>query len=115
MGDVEERIAEAKRQAEELKAQIETLRNEKNTGGMATASVSPKALTAVIKTRRILKGHFGKVYALHWGGEKNNGTHLVSASQVSAEQHAGYQAPVCCLLRKHASCCRTGSLSSGTP
>ncbi len=30
------------------------------------------------KPRRILKGHFGKVYAMHWGGDS---TQLVSASQ----------------------------------
>ena len=29
-------------------------------------------------TRRVLRGHFGKVYALHWAG---TGTQLVSASQ----------------------------------
>mmetsp|Transcript_12485 Transcript_12485/g.37503 ORF Transcript_12485/g.37503 Transcript_12485/m.37503 type:complete len:352 (-) Transcript_12485:909-1964(-) len=81
MGDIEERIADAKRQAEELKSQIESLRNEKNTGGMSTATVSPKPLVQSIKTRRILKGHFGKVYALHWGGQSENGTNLVSASQ----------------------------------
>ena len=31
-----------------------------------------------LKIRRQLKGHFGKVYAMHWAG---NGTDLVSASQ----------------------------------
>merc|ERR1719281_1512586 len=30
------------------------------------------------KCRRVLKGHFGKVYAMHWSGDS---TKLVSASQ----------------------------------
>jgi len=32
-----------------------------------------------IKARRSLKGHLGKIYALHWAGE--NSRNLVSASQ----------------------------------
>lgn len=32
----------------------------------------------VMKVRRTLKGHLGKVYALHWAADKR---HLVSASQ----------------------------------
>lgn len=31
-----------------------------------------------MKVRRHLKGHFGKVYAMHWAADKR---HLVSASQ----------------------------------
>lgn len=38
--------------------------------------VSPVVCT--MKQRRILKGHFGKIYAMHWGGDSK---HLVSASQ----------------------------------
>ena len=36
------------------------------------------SLIPILKIRRQLKGHFGKVYALEWAG---NGTDLVSASQ----------------------------------
>jgi len=37
---------------------------------------------ANLKTRRILKGHYGKVYAMHWGGPSESECHkLVSASQ----------------------------------
>ena len=32
----------------------------------------------VLKTRRLLKGHFGKVYSMDWAG---TGSELVSASQ----------------------------------
>jgi len=35
-------------------------------------------VTSVLKQRRILKGHFGKIYALHWATDSR---HLVSASQ----------------------------------
>merc|ERR1711908_121172 len=31
-----------------------------------------------VKTRRVLKGHFAKIYAMHWAEDKR---HLVSASQ----------------------------------
>lgn len=34
--------------------------------------------TCSIKQRRILKGHFGKIYAMHWSDDSR---HLVSASQ----------------------------------
>ena len=32
------------------------------------------------KTRRVLKGHYGKVYAMSWGCGKHD-SHLVSVSQ----------------------------------
>lgn len=81
MADVAQRIASLKAQAEELKTQISAAKNEKATGGLSDVGGSPAAVNAAIKARRTLKGHFGKVYALHWGGEKDQGCHLVSASQ----------------------------------
>lgn len=45
---------------------------------VAGASHVTKA-TIAMKQRRILKGHFGKIYALHWSA--NDSRHLVSASQ----------------------------------
>jgi WD40 repeat protein len=33
---------------------------------------------SILKTRRVLKGHFGKVYSMSWAG---SGKELVSASQ----------------------------------
>jgi len=39
---------------------------------------SQPALTLQLKQRRILKGHFGKIYAMHWSSDSK---HLVSASQ----------------------------------
>eukprot|EP01036_Dinobryon_divergens_P027872 gene27872-36721_t len=41
-------------------------------------SGKPSGLAPILKTKRILKGHLGKVYALHWS---SSSTELVSASQ----------------------------------
>lgn len=45
---------------------------------VVSSSGTPKALGPIPRARRILKGHFGKVYAMHWAGDS---TQLVSASQ----------------------------------
>jgi len=44
----------------------------------AVSGASMKAAGTQPKCRRILRGHFGKVYAMHWSGDSTN---LVSASQ----------------------------------
>jgi len=44
----------------------------------ATAAGKPVLSAQDIRQRRILKGHFGKIYALHWSSDSR---HLVSASQ----------------------------------
>jgi len=71
--------------AEKLKSQISQVKDERNDGTMRDAttdwtakSAALKQLAPVPKCRRILKGHFGKVYAMHWSGDS---TQLVSASQ----------------------------------
>ena len=66
--------------AKKLKSQIQQVKNERNDGKMrdAKADFEGKQLAPVPKCRRILKGHFGKVYAMHWSGDS---TQLVSASQ----------------------------------
>lgn len=81
MSDITERIAAAKKQVETLKKQVAKAKEEKIDGyegirNIAGAKVSP--VGPLPKTRRILKGHFGKVYAMHWAG---NSKDLVSASQ----------------------------------
>lgn len=81
MSDVAERIAAAKKQVEALKKQVATARQSKLEGydGIRNmASGKAPALGSLPKLRRLLKGHFGKVYAMHWSG---NGRDLVSASQ----------------------------------
>jgi len=44
----------------------------------AAKSKGVSEVSAALKQRRILKGHFGKIYALHWSADSR---HLVSASQ----------------------------------
>jgi guanine nucleotide-binding protein G(I)/G(S)/G(T) subunit beta-1 len=81
------RVAEARKAAEDLKAQIETLRRELKGGDQplldAIGGTSTRPLNPQCKVRRQLKGHFGKVYALHWSDKtlEDSGTHVLSASQ----------------------------------
>jgi len=77
---VQARIAKAKNDLERLKQQIQESRAKKKTGTMkdCTKGRPLKQLSAQPKMRRVLKGHFGKVYAMHWAGDS---TQLVSASQ----------------------------------
>jgi len=70
----------------DMKAQLAALREElqkqkeaSNNGCMETQNVSPLQVQN-LKARRQLKGHFGKVYAMHWAG-LSSAEDLVSASQ----------------------------------
>lgn len=78
MADVET----LKAQVEALKAKIETTRASKANGTFDEVDAGTKAglkpTTQNPKSRRTLKGHFGKVYAVQWAG---NALELVSASQ----------------------------------
>lgn len=76
---MEERIAAAEAEVASLKDQIVKIRAEKKDSTMG-AEASKQTLREIrkIKARRTLKGHFGKVYAMHWGGDSES---LVSASQ----------------------------------
>lgn len=78
-----ERLAAARKKAEALKSEIAKAQNEKKDCSIndAAAKKDLKNLGPGLKARRVLKGHFGKVYAMHWSGDNNN---LVSASQVHA-------------------------------
>lgn len=81
MADIGERIAAAKKQVENLKAQVSKAQENKMNGfsgikSMAEGKVQP--LGPAPKVRKTLKGHFGKVYAVHWAGTSKE---LVSASQ----------------------------------
>jgi len=75
------RLAKAKEEAERLKSEISKIRLEKQDCANLAAVVpggQAKQLVSAVKIRRVLKGHFGKVYAMHWAGDS---TQLVSASQ----------------------------------
>jgi len=75
-------------EVEACKSEIQTLKQkiEKHRGdpeGEQPLAVAAKKkgvseIASVLKQRRILKGHFGKIYALHWATDSR---HLVSASQ----------------------------------
>lgn len=79
---MDERIAAAEAEVANLKDQIEKIRATKKNSTMGSvASKSSGGLREIrkpIKMRRTLKGHFGKVYAMHWAGDSQT---LVSASQ----------------------------------
>jgi guanine nucleotide-binding protein G(I)/G(S)/G(T) subunit beta-1 len=86
---VQERIAAAKKQLAALKTQLAAEQEDKLAGyeGLHKATSKSRksskgnggtALGPLLKMRRLLKGHFGKVYSMHWAGD---GSNLVSASQ----------------------------------
>lgn len=91
MADMTERLATARKKAEVLKSDIAKMQNEKKdcTIHEAAGRKDLKNLGPGLKARRVLKGHFGKVYAMHWSGDNQN---LVSASQVSRYMLTWYYA-----------------------
>lgn len=71
---------EIKEKCENIRKQIDGLRkdeDEKILMNLAQRKGVAPALSE-LKQRRILKGHFGKIYAMHWSADSK---HLVSASQ----------------------------------
>lgn len=79
----EDRFEAVREEVANLKAQIDFLRQEKNDKTMAEVATQNGPLKEVrkppaIKLRRTLRGHFGKVYAMHWAGDSDT---LLSASQ----------------------------------
>lgn len=82
MADLNSKIEAAREEVTQLKGQIESAQNAKRNQTLAAAGTkSPQASLRTppsIKCRRSLKGHFGKVTAMHWSGDS---CRLVSASQ----------------------------------
>mmetsp|Transcript_28922 Transcript_28922/g.42886 ORF Transcript_28922/g.42886 Transcript_28922/m.42886 type:complete len:353 (-) Transcript_28922:401-1459(-) len=83
MADITERIEAAKAEVEKLKGEIDSIRSDKNDKTMIDVSSASGPLRELrkppaTKLRRTLKGHFGKIYAMHWAGDSEE---LVSASQ----------------------------------
>lgn len=68
-------VEAVKKQIEELKDKIKESRPN---GEGAFDNISASEIKMQLEVRRVLKGHFGKVYAMHWAGGAND---LVSASQ----------------------------------
>jgi guanine nucleotide-binding protein G(I)/G(S)/G(T) subunit beta-1 len=95
-GDIQERIAAARREAENLKEKIRAKKESSaDTSCMSSCSYvnldllahrSVRAMAAevdplpriVMRPRRALRGHLAKIYAMHWAADRR---HLVSASQ----------------------------------
>jgi len=64
---------------DKLKEELEKLRQPDSEQELKAHAQNYQSLPSVsLKTKRFLKGHFGKIYAMHWS---TNGRHLVSASQ----------------------------------
>jgi len=77
-------VEELQDQVNELRKRIEESRTGLDDGGFEAAENAEKTPPPQSKfqVRRSLHGHFGKIYALHWGPSRN--FDLISASQVGA-------------------------------
>lgn len=75
-----EEIDRCNKEIADLKAKIENLRGDPEKMPLKDAAFQSGLgqTSCQLKQRRILKGHFGKIYALHWSSDSR---HLVSASQ----------------------------------
>lgn len=74
-----EEIIRLKKTVESIKEDIKKRNNSRNDCPTFSSEVSYKqSIGTPLRLRRLLKGHFGKVYAMHWSGD---GHTLVSASQ----------------------------------
>lgn len=75
------RIEAAEKEVASLKDQIANVRKQKRDSSMGAVSQTKGPLREIrkpIKMRRTLRGHFGKVYSMHWASDSQT---LVSASQ----------------------------------
>jgi guanine nucleotide-binding protein G(I)/G(S)/G(T) subunit beta-1 len=77
---IQEKIANARKQAEEMKEQIRQIREAKNDTTLKkfVADKNIESVRLSMRIRRMLKGHLAKIYAMQWCEDK---IHLVSASQ----------------------------------
>ena len=65
-----------------LKKEIAALRTGKGDGGADEEYLSSESIVKLsMKNRKVLKGHFAKIYSMHWATDANVNKHLVSASQ----------------------------------
>lgn len=80
--DYKERIAAAKQDVERLKASIENRKTALANGSISmllentNPTLQPRSLAPTPRRRRVLQGHFNKVYAMDWAGDSER---LVSA------------------------------------
>lgn len=84
MSSIKDQIDQLSRDIDQLKANIGDARGDVDDINQPLSSlgkekgVKPVLLNGAVKSRRTLKGHFGKIYAMHWATDSR---HLVSASQ----------------------------------
>src|SRR5689334_22751386 len=80
MADIQERLAQTRREIEQIKEEIKSAKESKNDTSLREFAKGVPQIQKFtqLKARRTLKGHLGKVYALHWSEDSQ---HLVSASQ----------------------------------
>eukprot|EP00123_Amoebidium_parasiticum_P008776 comp19018_c0_seq3/m.21400 comp19018_c0_seq3/g.21400 ORF comp19018_c0_seq3/g.21400 comp19018_c0_seq3/m.21400 type:complete len:344 (-) comp19018_c0_seq3:219-1250(-) len=75
----DDRIAQLKKEADEIKAKIKAERESKRDTTLRDACGDVADLPKVmLRVRRTLRGHLAKIYAMHWSTDNR---HLVSASQ----------------------------------
>ena len=70
----------SKNEIEALKTNIRTKLDELNDKSLDSINVPPMPKLG-IKNKRVLKGHFAKIYAMHWAEASQVSKSLVSASQ----------------------------------
>lgn len=76
MSGNKEKIDQVKKEIESIRKQISDIRSQDSGTHLRETKGNP--LSVALKQRRVLKGHFGKIYAMHWSADSK---HLVSASQ----------------------------------
>ena len=74
--DLLARLRTVKTDIESLKASIDTAKERLQDGGLAAVDIPRRPLGPAPRKRRVLQGHYGKVYALAWAGDSRR---LVSA------------------------------------
>uniref|UniRef100_A0A1I7T155 WD_REPEATS_REGION domain-containing protein n=1 Tax=Caenorhabditis tropicalis TaxID=1561998 RepID=A0A1I7T155_9PELO len=72
-------LDQLRQEAEQLKSQIREARKSANDTTLATVASNLEPIGRIqMRTRRTLRGHLAKIYAMHWASDSRN---LVSASQ----------------------------------
>ena len=99
---MEARLAAAKLSVEQLKSSIEAAKLRLQNGGFDSVNLPRKPLGPAPKKRRVFQGHYGKVYAVAWGGAPEK---LVSARCVALPPSwHGFEWQACKLRPRLARC-----------
>ncbi|KAI1726751.1 WD domain, g-beta repeat domain-containing protein [Ditylenchus destructor] len=77
--DAMSELDQLRQEAEQLKSQIREARKQANDTTLASVAANLEPVPRIqMRTRRTLRGHLAKIYAMHWASDSRN---LVSASQ----------------------------------